>query len=211
MINIHLKTLNLYKCLINIKCYFAEISLQKFPYICIKLIIEFSSQTWLPISVRVSQRSRMNTMYILRKIPWRRTWQPTPVFLPGESHGQRSLVGYNPWGHKESVMTEQLTHTHTHTHTVSTIYFKEPALTIVGAGKVKIIMEVQQARNSSRIWDSQGSLNAKFLLFQRTSVFFYWCIFDLQCCVYYCCTQSDYVNYIHIFKLLSMIVYHRTS
>ena len=34
------------------------------------------------------------------KIPWRRAWQPTPVFLPGESHGQRSLVGYNPWGCK---------------------------------------------------------------------------------------------------------------
>ena len=31
------------------------------------------------------------------KIPWRRKWQPTPVFLPGKSHGQRSLVGYNPW------------------------------------------------------------------------------------------------------------------
>ena len=30
----------------------------------------------------------------VRKIPWRRAWQPTPVFLPGESHGQRSLVGY---------------------------------------------------------------------------------------------------------------------
>ena len=35
-------------------------------------------------------------------------WQPTPVFLPGESHGQRSLVGYIPWGHKESDMTERL-------------------------------------------------------------------------------------------------------
>ena len=40
------------------------------------------------------------------KIPWRRRWQPTPVFLPGESHGQRSLVVYSPWGHKESDMTE---------------------------------------------------------------------------------------------------------
>ena len=38
----------------------------------------------------------------VRKIPWRRTWQPIPVFLPGESQGQRSLVGYSPWGHKES-------------------------------------------------------------------------------------------------------------
>ena len=34
------------------------------------------------------------------KIPWRRAWQPTPVFFPGESHGQRSLVGYSPWGRK---------------------------------------------------------------------------------------------------------------
>ena len=32
------------------------------------------------------------------KFPWRRKWQPTPVFLPGKSHGQRSLAGYSPWG-----------------------------------------------------------------------------------------------------------------
>ena len=38
--------------------------------------------------------------------PWRRAWQPTPVFLPGESHGERSLVVYSPWGHKELDMTE---------------------------------------------------------------------------------------------------------
>ena len=37
---------------------------------------------------------------------WRRKWHPTPVFLPGESCGQRSLVGYCPWGHKESDTTE---------------------------------------------------------------------------------------------------------
>ena len=40
------------------------------------------------------------------KIPGRREWQPTPVFLPGESYGQRSLEGYSPWGHKESDMTD---------------------------------------------------------------------------------------------------------
>ena len=45
----------------------------------------------------------------VKKIPWRRKWKPTPIFLPGEFHGQRSLVGYSPWGHKESNMTEQLT------------------------------------------------------------------------------------------------------
>ena len=42
----------------------------------------------------------------IRKIPWRREWQPTPVFLPGELHGQRSLAGYNPWGQKELDMTD---------------------------------------------------------------------------------------------------------
>ena len=40
------------------------------------------------------------------KIPWRRAWQPTPVSLPGESHGQRSLVGSSPWGRKELDTTE---------------------------------------------------------------------------------------------------------
>ena len=54
----------------------------------------------------------------LGKFPWSRKWQPIPVSLPGKSHGQRSLVDYNPWGLKELDTTEQLTlHTHTHTHT----------------------------------------------------------------------------------------------
>ena len=41
------------------------------------------------------------------KIPWRRKWHPTPVLLPEKFHGWRNLVGYSPWGHKESDMTEQ--------------------------------------------------------------------------------------------------------
>ena len=44
----------------------------------------------------------------LERFPWRREWQPTPVFLAGKSHGQRSLVGYSPWGRKESDTTERL-------------------------------------------------------------------------------------------------------
>ena len=52
----------------------------------------------------------------VRRIPWRRKWQPTPVFLPGKSHGQRSLVSYNPWGHKESDTIEWLS---THIHIIS--------------------------------------------------------------------------------------------
>ena len=43
------------------------------------------------------------------KIPWRNKWQPTPVILPGEFHGQRSMVGYSLWGGKESDTTERLT------------------------------------------------------------------------------------------------------
>ena len=46
------------------------------------------------------------------KIPWRKEWLPTPVFLPGDSHGLRSLAGCSPWGHKELDVTE---HAHTHT------------------------------------------------------------------------------------------------
>ena len=44
--------------------------------------------------------------FLVRKIPWRRKWQPTPVFLPRELHGQRRVAGYSPWGHKESNATE---------------------------------------------------------------------------------------------------------
>jgi len=45
----------------------------------------------------------------VRKIPWRREWLPTPVFLPKESHSQRSLVGYSSWSCKALYTTEQLT------------------------------------------------------------------------------------------------------
>ena len=47
------------------------------------------------------------------KIPWRMAWQPTPVVLPGESHGHRSLEGYRPQGHKESNTTEATQNAHT--------------------------------------------------------------------------------------------------
>ena len=43
---------------------------------------------------------------LVKKLPWRREWLPTPVFLSGEFHGQRSLIGYSPWGSKEWDLTE---------------------------------------------------------------------------------------------------------
>jgi len=53
------------------------------------------------------RRHRRHEIYPwVRKILWRRAGPPTPVFLPGEIHGQRSLAGYSKWGHKESDMTK---------------------------------------------------------------------------------------------------------
>ena len=49
------------------------------------------------------RRLRLGFSPWVGKIPWRRKWQPTPVFLPGKSHGQRSLEGYNPWGYKSQI------------------------------------------------------------------------------------------------------------
>ena len=53
---------------------------------------------WLRGSSVCLQGRRLGFDPWVGKIPWRRKWQPTPVFLPGESHGWRSLVGYSPWG-----------------------------------------------------------------------------------------------------------------
>ena len=64
-----------------------------------------TSGTLLPMQVR---RKRRGFDPWVGKIPWSGAWQPTPVFLPGESRGERSLVGYSPWGRTESDTTERL-------------------------------------------------------------------------------------------------------
>ena len=60
------------------------------------------------VAQRLKRLPAMQATWV-EKIPWRRKWLPTPVFLYGESHGQRSLVGYSPWGRRESDRTERLT------------------------------------------------------------------------------------------------------
>ena len=60
---------------------------------------------WLSGKKSTSQCRRCGFNCWIEKIPWRRKWQTTPVFLPGKSHGQRSLAGYSSWGCKESDMT----------------------------------------------------------------------------------------------------------
>ena len=59
-----------------------------------------------PLSFLLMLHIERASIKVKDKVTWRRKWQPTPVFLPGESHGQRSLVGYSPWGRKELDMTE---------------------------------------------------------------------------------------------------------
>ena len=66
---------------------------------------------------------------------WSRKWQPTPVLLPGKSHGQRSLVGYSPWGRKESDTTGQL---HFHLHFRSLTHFKSICVYNMNKERVKL-------------------------------------------------------------------------
>ena len=79
----------------------------------LKLSLVVSLWNFFVFSLSVFSRFSLTTHYTfeiaLGKL-WRREWQPTPVFLPGKSHEQRTLVGYSPWGCKELDITEQLTH-----------------------------------------------------------------------------------------------------
>ena len=65
----------------------------------------------LPAVQETKVEGRFFTIWAIwvRKIPWRRKWQPAPVFLPGEFYGQRSLLGYSPWDCKESDTSELIT------------------------------------------------------------------------------------------------------
>ena len=95
------------------------------------------------------------------KIPWSRTWLPTPVLLPGKFRGQRSLAGYCPWGHKELDMTERLTD-HTHTGgdrwlgrargkicTVQGRYVDEP---LGGKDQERTLWQVTSAKKGDCVW-----------------------------------------------------------
>ena len=72
--------------------------------------------SWCSAKESACQCRRCGFNLWVGKIPWRRKWQPTPVLLPGKFHGQRSLVGYSPWGCKESDTTERL-------HFTSSLHF----------------------------------------------------------------------------------------
>ena len=79
------------------------------------VIVFFFGLTILKVVTESNALLVGHTLSLLREWPkvGRRAWQPTPVFLPRESHGQRSLVGYSPWGRRESA-TEATWHACTH-------------------------------------------------------------------------------------------------
>ena len=84
------------------------------------------------------------------KIPWRRKWLPTPVVLPGKSHGQRSLAGHSPWGHQESDVSEQL-------NTLRCYSYRVSAFVIKYVHK-KSKLQKMKSRNRIQVSSSQNSL-----------------------------------------------------
>jgi len=65
------------------------------------LLLKIGLPWWLSCKESACQCRRYGFNPWVGKIPWKKKWEPTPVFLPGELHGQRSLEGYSSWGHKE--------------------------------------------------------------------------------------------------------------
>ena len=84
----------------------------------------------------------------VRKFPWRRKWQPIPVFLPGKSHRQRSLVGYRPQGCKESDTNEKLNYHHSLTNFMKLILSK---LRTVGTAQSQMTVSVSNSILMSNI------------------------------------------------------------
>ena len=80
-----------------------EVNLRHSPY----EMVVFPGGSMVKLSVNAGDMRRGFDSWV-GKIPWKRKWQPTPVFLSGKSHEQRGLAAYSPWGCKESDMTYQL-------------------------------------------------------------------------------------------------------
>ena len=91
------------------KCSLPQRHLERAPFCCYLTGSQASPIAQLVKNPPAMQETAVQSW--VRKIPWRRKWQPTSVFMPGKSHELRSLAGYSPWGHKELDITEWA-HTH---------------------------------------------------------------------------------------------------
>ena len=97
------------------------------------------------------------------KVPWSGKRQPTPAFLPGESHGQRSLVDYSPWGHKESGMTDRA---RAHTHTPQ-CYGGSEQPTILGSSELTVSKRLRRSAVSDLTASLTNGKTGDRLLTQR--------------------------------------------
>ena len=110
----------------------------------------------------MQEMKEMRVWSLGREDPWRRKWQPTPVFLPGKSHRQRNLVGYSSWGCKESDTTARA-HTHPQRTLISAIseqFSKEARLDI---SKKQSYYSPVTLLNL----DTEGTLPSFFVSFQK--------------------------------------------
>ena len=96
---INVKLLDFVSCLSFKRIHFREIY----------NVENYGKEPWISSCGRIKNDPKLGFNPWIGKISWRREWIPTPVFLPGESHGQRNLVGYSTWDHKESDRPEKLT------------------------------------------------------------------------------------------------------
>ena len=128
------------------------------------------------------------------KIPWRWEWLPTPVFLPGESHRQRSLTGYSPWACKESDTTEYLTPTANFSgwlRSVCRFSFSAPRSFFPELDSWAGVLYSFCLEWTSSSWTTYSPAgNLPFAFF----FFFNWCFIALQCCVGFCST-AKWVSY----------------
>ena len=100
---------------------------------------------------------------------WRRKWQPTPVFLPGESHGRRGLVGYSLWGCKESDTTKQLTHTRHLCHgEKNTSHWQVPVSSTAEGQKTSGVFHVSCKHSSLLLFSFQSSTHDRTFSFLAT-------------------------------------------
>ena len=83
-----------------------EVESSFYYFMCVNAYIWVFPDGLVIICLQSRRYRKQGFDYWVRKIPWRRAWQPTPVFLPGESHGQRNPASYNPQGYTESDTTE---------------------------------------------------------------------------------------------------------
>ena len=133
----------------TVSSYRHEISLVWHFLQCAPDIEEGRSVRWCRGQESACQCKRPRFDPWVRKIPWRRKWQPTPVFLPGESHGQRSLAGSSPWGRKESTRLNSLT--------AATTYYCQPPS---HSGQIRTNHHLHSRLTLSALCGQSGALHA---------------------------------------------------